>query len=705
VRKDSTKLMRKIMCLVLSTVLVFGLFINVSYGMGADIDPLQKVILKAIDLDKKAKSDFVKEVLEKVNKGNYADYVDDTRTILKLDIVDADIEAALKSFAYYPDTYKKKVLTSIKGFNLPEIGKKYDLSKFWGIASIINFEVTGDYYDNEGIRLFLYIFDTLNTVTGKNAFYDDATNKFKLDIKIENPHLTSELDDLIKLVQSLNMRGITTFEGFVNYVEGVVNAHPNIEIYNFKKFLKDEKVGYAGTLPVPDNSDISISPLQKVILEVIDLEDAKRREFVDEVLSKVTKTDYSTYVAAAKEYLGFTMSDQDITEALKAYANYPKAHKDKVEKAIKTIKLDNKKYKTDDFIDIFRRINFEFTGDYTNDKGFRLFVKVLDFLKTFTGNTIFDDATDKYKVDIKVDGNATLKAQLDILIQSIESLTDRGIDSFDKFVVEAEAIINSHSNEQIFNFKKFMKDEKLGYGGSLPNPNPGPSNPGGPRPGGPGGTTGGGSAATPNPTPTPAVTEPVVTNVPGANPFSDLPDTHWAKDNILELVAKKIIAGYTDGTVRPDAQITRAEMAVVIVKSIGLEPVETPDLKFKDAKDIASWAAGYVQTAVEKNIIVGYEDNTFRPANKMTREEMVVMVLKAYMYEVSENAELSFTDKADVGSWSAGYVAKAVELGFVKGYPDNTFKPKNNVTRAEAATVIVKCLKAAEEKAKEQPTE
>ncbi len=697
-RKNSLTLIRKIICLVLCTILSLGMFANVSNGMGEDIDPLQKVILKAIDLEKSVRSSFVKDVLEKLNTGNYAEYVDDTRNILKLDMNDEDITAALKAYVNYPDTYKKKVLASIKSFNLPNIGKKYDLSKFWGIASIINFEVTGDYYDNEGIRLFLYIFDTLNLITGKDAFYDASADKYKLDIKIENPRLASELDDLIKLVQSLKNRGITTFDGFVNYVEGVVNAHPNIEIYNFKNFLKEEKIGYAGTLPVPEKDYTSISAFQKVILEVIELEDAKRKQFVDEVLVKVTSENYLSYVNTAQDILGFTMTEKDITEALKAYAQYPRNHKDKVEKAIRTIKLDKKKYKTDAFIDIFRRINFEFTGDYTDDRGFRLFVKVIDVLETFTGDTFFNDATNKNKIDIRVEGNSTLKAQLDVMIQSVESLTNRGINSFDKFVAEAEAIINSHSNEQIFGFKKFLVDEKLGFGDTLVATTPGSGTPGG-------GTGGGGTASTPRPTPTPAVTEPVTTEVPAANPFTDLADTHWGKDNILQLVAMKVIEGYPDGTVKPDAQITRAEMAVVIVKSIGLKPAETPDLKFIDTKDIGSWAAGYVQTAVEKNILVGYEDNSFRPANKVTREEMVVMVLKAYLYEVAEEAELSFTDKADIASWAEGFVAKAVELGFVKGYPDNTFKAKNSVTRAEAATVIVKCLEAMEKQAKEQAAE
>jgi hypothetical protein len=69
--------------------------------------------------------------------------------------------------------------------------------------------------------------------------------------------------------------------------------------------------------------------------------------------------------------------------------------------------------------------------------------------------------------------------------------------------------------------------------------------------------------------------------------------------------------------------------------------------------------------------------------------------MQAFKYGSSENLELEFIDSDEIGDWSKPFVVKSVEMAFVAGYPDNTFKPKRNVTRAEAFTVL---LKAIEEK-------
>jgi len=75
---------------------------------------------------------------------------------------------------------------------------------------------------------------------------------------------------------------------------------------------------------------------------------------------------------------------------------------------------------------------------------------------------------------------------------------------------------------------------------------------------------------------------------------------------------------------------------------------------------------------------------------------MVVLIMKAYEFGAVENPEFSFIDASEIGDWSKPFVGKAVELGFVVGYPDNTFKPKKSVTRAEAFTVLWKAIEAKE---------
>ncbi len=713
------------MCLVLSTVLVFGMMFSVTYGMGTDIDPMQKVILEAIDLDDSARTDLV-NVLKSANSSNYKDYVDEVSDILPLS--DEDITAALKSFVNYSSTYKSSLLLIIENYELSAIdAEEYTLFGFQRIRKIINFEVTGDYYDDRGIELFVSIFDNLKTLTGKEAFYDDSKDVYKLDIKVETTtDLKSELNKLIGMIQSLKLRGITTFDGFVTYVEQEINAHYNMEIYNFKRFLVNQDLGYKGALKKPTIDEPTVSAIQKIYIELISLSKAERDIFANEILMAIKNGDMATAREKAQKIFG-SMPSEDINAALAAIASYSDDKREYIKSALSLIPIDNEGYDTSGFSDIHERINFAFTGNYDDEKGFLFFAKILGTIKGMSGDDyfIFDDSSNKYKINVDLSKNAVytlFKSKLDIVVRSMDTLTKRGIYSFDDYIAEFEAIVNAHSNEQIYNFKKLLGDKNLGYGGNLPDPNEitqtftptvtptstttakvTPTQTSKP-------TSTGTSISTPTPTPagtsasnqtykpavTPVVTEPKVTDGPAANPFTDLTDTHWAKVSILELAAKKIITGYTDGTVKPDRQITRAEMAVVIAKAIGLEPAATPGLKFKDNKDIPSWAAGYIQAAVEKNIIVGYEDNTFRPSNKLTREEMVVMVLKAYLYQAVESPVLNFTDKKDIGSWSAGYIAKSVELGYVVGYPDNSFKPKKDVTRAEAANVISQCIKGLE---------
>jgi len=694
--------------------MVFGMMFTTSFAAGTNLDPVQKFILEVIELDDKARSEFV-AILEDITPTNYKNYVDDVKKIVSLN--EDDITAALKAYANYTGTYKSMLLLMIENFALNEVeAKDYTVFGFRRILKLINYEITGDYYDDRGIRVFISVFKRLKVLTGKDAFYDDPSDVYKLQIKVGGALLKAELDSLIGNIQTFKNKKIYTFDDFIDYVEKEINSYENIEIYNFKRFLKSEGLGYSGALKKPD-TDEGLSPIEKLYLKLISLSKAERELFVVEVLDKLLDGDLYGAISKAEKILG-SMPKEDIEAALKAFASYVDDNKAAVKLAIKYIamNIENENFDTSKFSDIAEIANFMFTGDYEDEKGFIIFVKIMGTLRGIsTSNFIFDDKNDPYKIDFdlsKLKIYNTFKPMLDSIIKSMNSLKARGINSFDDYIAEFESKVNAKSNEQIYYFKKFLYEERLGYGGKLPNPNgdtPSPK-PTGSSPSGGGGGGGGSSSdrspvatptQTPLPTSTPVATEPVPTSVPAANPFKDLEDTHWAKDNILELVDKKVLTGYPDGTIKPDLEITRAEMAVIIVKAIGLVPVENPDLKFKDKDQIGDWAAGYIQAAVENNIIVGYEDNTFRPSNKLTREEMIVMVMKAYKYEPVQNPELTFTDKGDIGSWSIGYVANAVELKFVAGYPDNTFRPKKNVTRAEVATVIVNCIEALDDKTTE----
>lgn len=185
------------------------------------------------------------------------------------------------------------------------------------------------------------------------------------------------------------------------------------------------------------------------------------------------------------------------------------------------------------------------------------------------------------------------------------------------------------------------------------------------------------------------VTEPD-DKVPSAISFTDLKG-HWAEKYILDLSSLGILVGYTDGTIRPDAEITRAELAVILVKSLGLQPAEQISSEFKDAADIPGWAKGYIETAAQNGIILGYQDKTFRPNNVCIRQEMLAMIMRAFKLGESDS-EIKFTDKNAIHNYARKFVAKALELNIIIGFPDNTFRPMRNITRSEAATLVEKSL-------------
>ncbi|MEG6512569.1 S-layer homology domain-containing protein [Desulforamulus ruminis] len=162
---------------------------------------------------------------------------------------------------------------------------------------------------------------------------------------------------------------------------------------------------------------------------------------------------------------------------------------------------------------------------------------------------------------------------------------------------------------------------------------------------------------------------------------------HWAKDTIKKLVTNGFVSGYPDGCFRPDHPITRAEFVTILVKALKLEPVQGK--VFMDIQN--HWAKDAITTANACGILNGYQDGTFRPDELITREEMAVIMVKAKKLDFSFQ-EFSITDGKDISTWAKESVTIAIEHNMMKGYPDGTFKPKENATRAEAATVILNSI-------------
>ena len=163
---------------------------------------------------------------------------------------------------------------------------------------------------------------------------------------------------------------------------------------------------------------------------------------------------------------------------------------------------------------------------------------------------------------------------------------------------------------------------------------------------------------------------------------------HWAENDIKQLVALGAITGYTDGSFKPDNSITRAEFATVLVKAFNL--ASQSGKVFTDTDK--HWAKDFIATAASYGIIKGYDAVTFGPDDFINREQMAVMIVRAAKLDtVSEGT--FYSDAASISAWAKDAVATTVKAGIFNGYSDNTFKPLDDATRAEAVTVIVKALK------------
>lgn len=166
---------------------------------------------------------------------------------------------------------------------------------------------------------------------------------------------------------------------------------------------------------------------------------------------------------------------------------------------------------------------------------------------------------------------------------------------------------------------------------------------------------------------------------------------HWAEAAILKAAGLGISNGFPDGSFKPNAPIIRAQFAIFLVRALGLKPIASA-AKFTDQQDIPSWASEELQTAVEAAILKGYEDQSIRPLAEVSRAEMAVMILRAYPAAKASNEAPSFSDTADIPSWALEAVGILQELKLLAGRNNNSFAPNETATRAEAITVLIRLL-------------
>lgn len=174
--------------------------------------------------------------------------------------------------------------------------------------------------------------------------------------------------------------------------------------------------------------------------------------------------------------------------------------------------------------------------------------------------------------------------------------------------------------------------------------------------------------------------------------FNDL-DGHWARGQVERLAELGIVDGYLDGSFRPNDSINRVEFVTMLTRSVHLQAQGGLTIAdFIDYEQIPVWARPYVADAVSAGVVVGYADRSFRATNNITRAEMATMVMKSTGKPVISDRSSTFADEAQMPSWAQPFIVAATEIGLVKGRGNNKFSPNELTTRAEAATIMINLL-------------
>lgn len=159
---------------------------------------------------------------------------------------------------------------------------------------------------------------------------------------------------------------------------------------------------------------------------------------------------------------------------------------------------------------------------------------------------------------------------------------------------------------------------------------------------------------------------------------------HWAESNVKYVYDNALMNGYSDGTFKPDASITRAEFSAVMARFLKLDDKASAAEKFGDVK--GHWAIGYIGALADKGIVGGVIENSFAPDDNITREQMAAILSRAF--DLKETSPELFADNGEISDWAHDYVYACRKAGYMNGDAANNFSPLDNASRAEVATVI-----------------
>jgi hypothetical protein len=179
--------------------------------------------------------------------------------------------------------------------------------------------------------------------------------------------------------------------------------------------------------------------------------------------------------------------------------------------------------------------------------------------------------------------------------------------------------------------------------------------------------------------------------------FSDVPSSHWAKNEIEKLAAKLLLAGKSEQIYAPSSEVKRSEFTTMLVKALGLKPLPPTD-QFKDTKDEA-WYARYISSGTRAGLVYGVTQETFKPDDPITRAQMAVMIDRAMNWVSSAPVQSKgnsyssiYEDWSQLPLWASPAIVRIIDAGIMKGITASQFNGNRAVTRAEAAVVLERMM-------------
>lgn len=192
---------------------------------------------------------------------------------------------------------------------------------------------------------------------------------------------------------------------------------------------------------------------------------------------------------------------------------------------------------------------------------------------------------------------------------------------------------------------------------------------------------------------------PIVITAPASaqTAFPDVPSSYWASGFIQALVNRGVIAGFPDGSFRPEEPVTRAQFAAIVSKAFNRQPVRQP-VQFTDIP-AGFWATNAIQAAYTTGFLAGYPGNAFRPDENIPRAQVLVSLANGLNYAANapvDSVLVAYSDVASIPEYARPSIAAATQRQIVVNYPDvKTLNPNQAATRAEVAAFVYQALVSA----------